>query len=123
MLTPISALFQHDFRARRTFVMVHWSPPSHAHVEMEETKVWDIRDLALKQGVDPARVETAEMGDAARESLVELCIELTGPEKLRRVYAKGLETLSKFIKVDEVLKVQQRDELAHCVEGTKELLR
>lgn len=117
------AVFRHDFRARRTFVMVHWSPPSHAHVEMEETKVWDIRDLALKQGVDPARVEAAEMGDAARESLVELCIELTGPEKLRRVYAKGLETLSKFVKVDEVLKVQQRDELAHCVEGTKELLR
>jgi hypothetical protein len=121
-------IFRFDFRAVRKFVLVCWSPPSTKLVEWEDTQIWDIRKQALKEGIDPVRVEEAEGSDTPRESLVALLLELTLPEKLRGICVQGLATLAEFlgrqpkVKLAESRIMRLTTDSADCVQEARVML-
>lgn len=87
-----------------------------------------VSSQALKDGIDPARVEEAEKGPNPRSALIALLLELTAEEKVRGIYARGFLTLAGFlakqpkVTVAETCTVQLRSDCAACIQEAKETL-
>ena len=123
-------VFRFDFRARRTNLLVQWSPPTSEALEFEDVKVWDMRKELLRRAeaspglIDVKRIHLAENGPTPRESLLSLLLEMRQSEFLRRLYSRCAPGVAAFLGItpEDTVVVRGVDGVAPAIVVAQETL-